>query len=121
MKAGKISAVIAVPKWTVNERTVTRMPEYIDREKLLEDIEHTVIFTVCKSELAYGESRGAIKVINRIEAAPSADVVEVVRCKDCAHYGGITFGKICRRWSAFNTKNCTKPDDFCSYGIKKDW
>ena len=55
------------------------MPEYIDREKLLEEIEHTVIFTVRKSELAYGESRGAIKVINRIEAAPSADVVEVVR------------------------------------------
>ena len=49
-----------------------------------------------------------------------ADVVEVIRCKDCAHYGGITFGNICRRWSGLNVKNCTKPDDFCSYGERKD-
>ena len=51
---------------------------------------------------------------------PAADVVEVIRCKDCAYYGGITFGNICRRWSALNVKNCTKPDDFCSYGKRKD-
>lgn len=94
------------------------MLEYIDREKLLEDIEHTVIFTVRKSELAYGESRGAIKVINRIEAAPSADVVEVVRCKNC-------------KFQEVNVLNCgmewykkfsrvTYLNDYCSYGERKD-
>ena len=54
------------------------------------------------------------------EAVRALGQPEVVRCKDCAHYGGITFGNICRRWSALNIKNCTKPDDYCSYGIRKD-
>ena len=49
------------------------------------------------------------------------DDVRVVRCKDCKHYGGITFGNVCRRWSAplAGMKNCTKEDDFCSYGERR--
>lgn len=49
-----------------------------------------------------------------------ADFVEVVRCKDCGHWGGVTFGNICRRWTGLNVKNCTSPNDFCSYGERKD-
>lgn len=46
----------------------------------------------------------------------------VVRCKDCKQWGGVTFGNVCRRWSAplAGMKNCTKPDDFCSYGERRD-
>lgn len=51
---------------------------------------------------------------------PTADVVEVVRCKDCKYWGGITFGNICRRWTGLNVKNCTKPNDFCSYGERRE-
>ena len=38
--------------------------------------------------------------------------VPVVRCKDCKHYGGVTFGNVCRRWSAplAGMKNCTNCD-----------
>ena len=45
----------------------------------------------------------------------------VIRCKDCQHYGGVVFGNVCRRWSAplAGMKNCTKPDDFCSYGERR--
>ena len=50
---------------------------------------------------------------------PNADVVKVVRCENCKHWGGITFGNICRRWTGLNVKNCTKPTDFCSYGELK--
>ena len=52
-----------------------------------------------------------------IGTAPTVDAVEVVRCKDCEQWGGVTFGNVCRRWSAplAGMKNCTKPDDFCSY------
>lgn len=48
--------------------------------------------------------------------------VDVVLCKDCIHWGGVTFGNICRRWSAplAGMKNCTQPDDFCSCGERKD-
>lgn len=51
----------------------------------------------------------------------TVDAVEVVRCKDCEFWGGVTFGNVCRRWSAplAGMKNCTKPDDFCSYGERK--
>ena len=91
------------------------MPEYIEREaviKTAKDGNHS----------DFGRSMADLTSLREVlEDTPAADVVEVVRCKDCAHYGGITFGNICRRWSALNIKNCTKPDDYCSYGIRKDW
>lgn len=49
-----------------------------------------------------------------------ADVVEVVRCKDCIHWGGVTFGYICRRLSGTTLRNETRESDFCSYGEKMD-
>ena len=35
-----------------------------------------------------------------LEQAPTVDAVPVVRCKDCEFWGGVTFGNVCRRWSA---------------------
>lgn len=55
-----------------------------------------------------------------IEIDLGEDVVKVVFCKDCKHWGGITFGNICRRWTGLNVNNCTKPTDYCSYGERKD-
>lgn len=48
-----------------------------------------------------------------IDNAPTVDAVEVVRCKDCKHYdiGGSCI--IC----GFQSR---KPDDFCSYGERKE-
>lgn len=51
---------------------------------------------------------------------PTADVVEVVRCKDCKHWGGVTFGYICRRFSGTYIRNETRECDFCSFGERKD-
>lgn len=59
------------------------MAEYIEREALLEDISESVVHSV-RGGYPSPEMRGANKVIDRIKAAPTADVVEVVRCKDCA-------------------------------------
>jgi hypothetical protein len=99
------------------------MDGYIDRKSLMENIHETVLFTVRENEkLPTAQMRGANKVIDRILRAPAADVVEVVRCKNCIHWGGVTFGNICRRWSAplAGMKNCTQPDDFCSCGERRD-
>lgn len=54
--------------------------------------------------------------------APEVEAVQVVRCKDCAQWGGVVFGNVCRRWSAplAGMKNCTGPEDFCSYGQRKE-
>ncbi len=62
------------------------MKEYIERGALLKDIGETVLFSVRGgAETPTAEMRGARKVISRIKDAPTADVVEVVRCKDCVH------------------------------------
>ena len=48
------------------------------------------------------------------------DVVNVVRCKDCKHWGGETFGYICKEWSGMTFRNYTKPDHYCSRGERKE-
>ncbi len=50
--------------------------EYIERGVLLEDISESVVHTV-RDGYPSPEARGANKVIDRIKAAPAADVVEV--------------------------------------------
>ena len=49
----------------------------------------------------------------------SADVDEVVRCSECQHWGGVTFGFVCRKFSGANIKICMHKDDFCSYGERR--
>jgi hypothetical protein len=56
-----------------------------------------------------------------IAGLPDADVVEVVRCKDCKWYAPNNEGS----WigCAFDTRHpddVPKVDDFCSYGERKD-
>lgn len=53
-----------------------------------------------------------------IDNAPTADVVEVVRCKDCKYFveNKDAFVKYCKR----ELKNMNvKCNDFCSYGEKE--
>jgi hypothetical protein len=45
---------------------------------------------------------------------------EVVRCKDCIHWGGVAYGFVCRKLSGIETKICMGADHFCSYGKRKD-
>ena len=55
--------------------------------------------------------------IDVIENAPTVDAVEVVRCKDCIYYHkqlGYGFGQ-CSKYNIM-----PYPDDFCSYGERKD-
>jgi len=61
-----------------------------------------------------GQARSA----SRIKALPAADVVPVVRCRDCKHLVGTFRGKLyCRH-------NCgivgPKENDFCSRGERKE-
>ena len=53
-----------------------------------------------------------------VDALPTVDAVEVVRCKDCKHYGKVTknYG-IC--YERPNVITSQKADDFCSYGERK--
>lgn len=49
------------------------------------------------------------------DAEPSTDTVEVVRCKDCKHL----FFKDLSAFCPYSV-GCCKPDDFCSYGERKE-
>jgi hypothetical protein len=46
-------------------------------------------------------------------------VIKVVRCKDCKHWGGVTYGFVCRKFSGIETKICMGADQYCSYGELK--
>ena len=55
---------------------------------------------------------GLKQALEMFDETPAADVVEVVRCKECKHeFGGSCV--IC----GFQKR---RPDDFCSYGARKD-
>ena len=59
---------------------------------------------------------------NIIADAPTVDAVEVVRCKDCNNCCETVdrFGKglFCKRWSRDWKR--VQPDDFCSYGERRE-
>ena len=58
-----------------------------------------------------------------IESAPTVDAVEVVRCKDCKHYGceqEPCHGKTQRFCRLHKGLVIVDRDTFCSYGERKD-
>ena len=90
---------------------------YIDRDLLLKDIEESVVFTVSRGQRNSPEIRGANKVIDQIKQMPTADVVEVVRCKDCVHYTIIN--GTCLLLSCKEQTVRVYEDDYCSNGLNK--
>ena len=83
---------------------------YIEREKVLEIAKDEYYSDFHKSMADLTSLR------ELLEDSPTADVVEVVRCKDCKFlmfsdfYGECSNGHMC----------IVSPDDFCSRGIRKD-
>ena len=74
------------------------MAEYIEREALIAAYDAT----------HKGAAGGARKLM---VDAPAADVVEVVRCKDCKHL----YFKDMSAYCPFKVSAC-RPNGFCSYG-----
>ena len=89
------------------------MSRYIDVDKLLDDIECIDIIDCTDIDDIF------IQVEKTIDEQPTADVVEVVRCKDCNYFCKSTVNKkgflICPASGMEITDN-----DFCSYGVKKE-
>lgn len=75
------------------------MAEYIDKDKLLEDIEHSVVFTLRpdKPSSINAELRGANKIIDRIRCAPAADVEEVRHGRWSMTKDGAAYCSACKR------------------------
>jgi hypothetical protein len=77
------------------------MPEYIEREELLNVISETVLFTVRGGvKTPTQEMRGANKVIDRIKSAPAADVAEVRHGEWVDNHNGTFTCTACRGQSS---------------------
>ena len=96
--------------------------EYISREAAVKIAE--------KYGLADGSVLGrhtglADCIASEISALPAADVVEVVRCRDCAKHYVVLGRDMCAK-NASGLKDhliglsATLPDAFCSRGVRKD-
>ena len=78
------------------------MNDYIKRDDAIENID----------ELYFSDKDDHDRTREAIKRLSAADVVEVVRCKDCKH----------RKKNTFCLHNMRYEDDngFCSYGERKD-
>ena len=90
------------------------MAEYIEREALLEKVrELSNTYSYC--------GLASVHMIKAIEDAPTADVVEVVRCKDCKHR---YTPHNCALWYGYCNGShylIERGNDFyCSYGKRKE-
>ena len=89
------------------------MAEYIDREQA----EIMAIDGVDKWDGGYNYER-ELAIQEAIRRIPSADVVEVVRCKNCVYWDNASnWTPECRRLDGLSSPN---EDDFCSYGTPKE-
>lgn len=88
--------------------------EYIERKALLK-----------KAKELAGGSFSTPLIISAIENAPKADVVEVVRCKNCEHKKEIPncqkelYSSSCVACS-YHSGLIMDGNDFCSYGVRKE-
>ena len=98
--------------------------EYLDKAELyetiseLEDLARQRVLDTPSNSPAYprylAQLQDRTNLKHKIYDMPTADVVEVVRCRDCKHYAGKWFCNICGIPSR-------RPNDFCSYGERKEW
>ena len=88
------------------------MSEYIERKAVINKVNEI------PAHFDNGDIRYGIELaIQTIKDTPTADVVEVVRCKDCRHY----VAESCTRDIKSRTNMFyMRADDFCSYGERKD-
>ena len=88
------------------------MAEYIDREAAEKELLYAMVGTGYQS-----------RAIDAIRFMPTADVVEVVRCKDCVWRieipNGTEFKGIKPRYCGLK-QELTGENDYCSKGAKMD-
>lgn len=115
------------------------MKEYIEREALLKDIEEmldTAQQHINITGRGFGKTLwdGIYKGIKccqmKLLAAPAADVVEVVRCKDCKYYAAMITDTVSGDMETAPWGICTQPwfnsdeydvqeNGYCSYGERR--
>ena len=93
-------------------KKVLKMAEYIEREAILREIERREALMVGDKLVSVDAMKSFIK--NR----PAADVVEVIRCKDCRYFG-LNDENVPYCFNRFGLDD-PEPNGFCNYGIRKN-
>ncbi len=86
------------------------MARYIEDENLIEEINSLRILMGGKDIFSDEAKKSVLRIIGE---QPTADVIEVVRCKDCKY----NMHGICINESGCNF---TTYDGFCSFGERRD-
>ena len=82
---------------------------YINRELLIESLGKNSII----DKITYSDG---MTIKEKIMKIPTADVVEVCRCKECANgYHKTDISVMCKIWNRLMIT-----EDYCSYGAKMD-
>ena len=75
-------------------------------------IDANLVIDRLKTNIILGATEQAF-LRNYVNCCPTVDAVEVVRCRDCKHCNeGFCVG--------YHAHHDVMPDDFCSYGERKD-
>ena len=94
------------------------MAEYIEREAAVRmAVEAATEIFDCHTTLPL------LKVANKLKTIPTADVVEVVRCKDCMWWYPREYGSVIGRCeNPYNglATEYIEEDEFCSCGKRKE-
>lgn len=91
------------------------MAEYIEREAALTEIENADVMCDIPAD--------AYRVLRRyVDRIPAADVVPVVRCKNCTHSREGKESLECEkhRYAWDNRLRWVDDNDFCCWGVRKD-
>lgn len=87
------------------------MKRYIDADALTDDL-----LSYAEANKGTYHAEGFKNAVTVVEDQPSADVVEIVRCKDCKFYNEDEM--MCNDTNGFD--RYWKPTDFCSYGERRE-
>ena len=85
------------------------MTDYIKRDAVIE--------TVYQIRQKPADDEWANKWLTPLQDIPSADVVEVVRCKDCEYWDD---HERCDFWSSIMSPHYPEKNDYCSYGERAE-
>ena len=102
------------------------MAEYIERETLINvlegEIEDCGYADASNKPIAYGTILGLKSALSYAKSLPAADVVEVVRCKDCEYFVIKPNYRLCSHKlnRTLNSLLEISSNHFCSYGKKKE-
>ena len=86
---------------------------YIDRDKLLKEL--STMYKPLTTSMTVGYDHAIADVVVVVHEQPTADMVEVVRCKECKHNPSEDEWIHCNRVAWWNS-----PDDYCSRGERKE-